>query len=150
MTLDEAIALFPKGTSAVYFVGIGKHMKIGFTTHLAARMKSFLTSAVEVEFFLALPGNRELERRLHETFAWLRVRRELFNHDYRMMGFIEHAAYEGIERGLRYLEEMLPDRIAARQAAYRIERRRIAQQTRAEENAYYAGLVAERKRQLGW
>lgn len=56
-------------TECVYFVRIGKHIKIGFTKDIAKRVKSFLTTAAGVEVLLTIPGGRDLERQFHYLLA---------------------------------------------------------------------------------
>jgi hypothetical protein len=136
--------------SVVYFVEIGKHIKIGFTTNLKQRLKSFLTSSPDVRLLLAIPGDRSLERTLHDKLAECRVARELFGQEYRVLEFIAHFEYGGIERGLRFLEATSPAARAQRKAEEHAKRVGVARQSRAERDAYFASLVEERKNQLGW
>lgn len=136
--------------SVVYFIRIGKEIKIGVTTNLERRMKEFLTSTSDIKLLIAVPGDRFLERKLHELLAEAHITRELFIPDYRVMGFIDHFEYGGLPRALEFLEATTP---AARARRKQEDfRRRVAsvRQTKAEKDAYFASLVAERKRRLGW
>jgi hypothetical protein len=136
-------------SSVVYFAEIGKHIKIGFTTNLKQRLKSFLTSSPYVDLLLAIPGDRSLERTLHDLLADSRIERELF-HRHRVLDFIDHYNYGGIERGLSYLRATTPAACARAKTEDRAKRVAAARQSRAEKDAYFASLVSERKNRLGW
>jgi hypothetical protein len=136
--------------SVVYFVEIGKHIKIGFTTNLKQRLKSFRTSSPDVDLLLAIPGNRDLERTLHEKLSDCRIERELFRQEYRVTEFITNFNYGGLERGLRFLEVTDPTTRARRKAEDHSRRVAAARQSRAEKDAYFASIVADRKNRLGW
>jgi hypothetical protein len=67
----------------VYFVRIGKFIKIGFTTNLRGRLKSFRgTSAEPIEVLLIIPGGRELEQRLHALFCEDRISKQISERNY--------------------------------------------------------------------
>lgn len=136
--------------SVVYIVEIGKHIKIGFSTNLEKRLKAFLTSSPDVELLLAIPGDRALERTLHDKLAECRMARELFHRDSRILEFIHHFKYGGIERGLDYLDMTTPASRARQKAEDTARRVAVARQSRAEKDAYFASLVADRKTRLGW
>lgn len=121
----------PSIGTVVYIVRIGKPIKIGFTTNLQSRLKSFQTTAFDIKVLLTLPGDRALERRLHELFAEVRIERELFQADWRIFNFIDHYRYGGLERGLRFLEETTPKRRAERKEGDRQQRVRAVRKTRA-------------------
>jgi hypothetical protein len=73
--------------SVVYFVRIGKHIKIGTTISLKGRLQSFRTSsAEEITVLLIIPGGREVERRLHDLFREERIRLEFFYSSLRIGG----------------------------------------------------------------
>lgn len=135
----------------VYFVEIGKYIKIGFTTNLPKRLKAFLNSAPAVEVLLAIPGDMDLERRLHNILVESRVERELYHgKDYRVLGFIRHFEQHGLDAALDYLEETTPEERAARKEASRLFHLECRRETKAEKDAYFASLVARRKERLGW
>lgn len=136
--------------SVVYFVRIGRHVKIGMSRNIAGRLKAFQTSAADVELLLTVPGGRELEQKFHELLSDVRIAREIFQPDSRIHGFIDHFSYGGLERGLRYLEEMTPHYLKKAKEEARKERVRVARQSRAEKDAYFASLVEARKAKLGW
>lgn len=59
-----------KGEPAVYFARIGKHIKIGFSTDVEQRMRSFTTgTAQEISLLLTISGDHGVERRLHRLLA---------------------------------------------------------------------------------
>lgn len=134
----------------VYFVQIGKHIKIGFTTNIERRIKEFLTSSLDAELLLVIPGSRDLERLLHLKLSDCRVQRELFRRDHRILSFIRHFEYGGLERGLEYLDSSSPVAVAQRKAEDHVKRVATVRKSRAEKDAYFASLVAERKNRLGW
>lgn len=144
LTMPEA------ATSVVYFVEIGPHIKIGVTTNLASRLKTFETSSTSVRLLLSIPGDRTLERRLHELLDESRIAREIFRREYRVFGFIDVAKEYGVERALRYLDESTP----AARSRFKIEERERrtveARKSKAEKDAYFASLVTQRKQRLGW
>lgn len=140
----------PAGQAVVYMAVIGNHVKIGFTTHLKARLRSFLNSAATVDLLLAVPGDRALERRLHQVFSSLRITRELFRYDGWLQGFVDNVAYGGLDRGFRYIEETSPKWMAEKRREGRAERTRVERQKKAEIDAHCASLVADRVKRLGW
>jgi hypothetical protein len=121
------------------------------TTNLARRLKEFATSTAQnIDVIAAIPGGRELEQRIHREFSGTRIRGEFFHFDGRLQSFIEWAKRGDLATAWRYLEESSPKRIAQITAEERQRRIAHRRKTKAEEDAYYAGLVAERKRVLGW
>ncbi len=58
-------------TRIVYFIKVGRRaIKIGFTTNLENRLKSFRgASAEQIEVLAVFPGDRHLEKRLHGLLA---------------------------------------------------------------------------------
>jgi hypothetical protein len=73
----------------VYFVQAGDAIKIGLTTNLAARLRALATaSAVPLEFLAAVPGNRQLEARLHRLWRHLHLRGEWFRADEALVRYI--------------------------------------------------------------
>jgi hypothetical protein len=65
----------PTRASVVYFVLIGKFIKIGVTTNLTERLKTFQCVTVQdIEVLLTIPGDRDLEGRLHTLFEKIRLR----------------------------------------------------------------------------
>jgi len=136
--------------SLVYFVEIGAYIKIGFTTNLRSRLKSFLTSSPRVKLLLAIPGDRSLEKDLHRRLSDCRIDRELFSRDYRVTEFVSNFEYGGLGRALQFLDRTDPAKHAKRREEERERRVAAARQSKAEKDAYFASLVAERKRTLGW
>ena len=78
----------PPRPSFVYYVRIGDHVKIGFTTRLRQRLSDL---RVDHENLLAVePGGRELETQRHREFAAERVgKRENFNPSPRLLAHIK-------------------------------------------------------------
>lgn len=136
--------------SVVYFVRIGKHIKIGVTNNLARRLKEFATTAFDLKVLVAIPGDRSLERRLHDLMQDSRLERELFRDDWRVIRFIEMYRYAGLEKAIQHLEESTPCALARRKEEARVERVVEARKSKAEKDAYFASLVADRKRRIGW
>jgi len=137
-------------TSVVYIVQIGPHLKIGFSRNMASRLKQFATSAVTVETLLVVPGDRPLERQLQGLLSEARITRELFRHYWRIYDFIDVVKRDGLDRGLQFLSETTPRRRVERRQDERRARESRARQSKAALDAHFAGLVADRKRRLGW
>jgi hypothetical protein len=67
---------------SVYFVKIGKHIKIGFTTNIKERLKSFRGASAEpISLLHIVPGSYALESELHRLFATTKIRNEFFIDD---------------------------------------------------------------------
>jgi hypothetical protein len=73
----------------VYFVRIGKAIKIGHTKNLNKRLKSFRASSTEIMDVLAsVPGGRKIERYFHKLFSHSRIRNEFFKYDFALDCFV--------------------------------------------------------------
>lgn len=175
----------PAPGAVVYFVQIGKFVKIGFTTNLKSRIKSFKTSTAEtITVLKTFPGSYRMEARLHDLFREQRVRNEFFHFDYYIDVFLRNTSLEsalkqldGIKADERLRKSNYAEWRAKRNAerlarlerdgerdradiARRIEVRgdvkprtdtySLVRRTKAEKNAYFASLVAERKQRIGW
>jgi hypothetical protein len=137
--------------SFVYIIEIGKrHVKIGFTTNLAKRFKAFETSALGVNLVLAIPGERGLEKKLHKLLSEQHFAREIFEYEWRIDSFVRYVKDYGLDRGLCFLEETSPQRRAEIQKEQRDNRLLTVRLKKAEQDAYFASLVSERKNRLGW
>lgn len=135
----------------VYFVQMGKYIKIGHSTNLPNRLKSFATTSPErPRVLLTIPGGQAVERRLHDVLSETRVRGEFFHYEYRIDGFIRFAEANDLASAWDWLEQTTPHRRNQKREEEHQSRVAERRRTRAEENAHYAALVAERKRQLGW
>lgn len=134
----------------VYFVEIGKHIKIGFTTNLKQRLKTFLTSSPDIALLLAIPGDRALERKIHDKLSDSHLTRELFRREQPVLQFIHVFEHGGLQLAFQYLEDTSPAARARRRVEDRAERNAFARRSRAEKDAYFASLVADRKNRLGW
>lgn len=137
-------------SQTVYLVKIGKHIKVGFSTNLDARLKSFQTTSVFVDLLLAIPGDRSLEKTLHRLLDEIKVARELFHDDWRIRQFIQHVEFGGLDRGLAFLQTTTPEARSRKKVEDRSRRTAEARKTKAEKDAYFASLVADRVKRLGW
>ena len=137
--------------SVVYFAKIGKHIKVGYSTNLQQRLKAFeTTTAGEVYLLASIPGGRAEETRLHRALADTRIRGEFFHHDWRLDTFIHTLKSEGAEAAWRFLDQSDPEQQRRRAEKERLERIAAARKIEADKDAYFAALVAERKRVRGW
>ena len=79
----------------VYFARIGDNVKIGTTTNLKSRMRSFYLSLDDV--LAIVPGGEDVEDAYHERFAQSRIRdddrRELFRLDAQLSAFLGLTRY---------------------------------------------------------
>jgi hypothetical protein len=81
--------------SQVYFVRIGQHIKIGTTTNMNARLQQLRgSSAEEITVLLTIPGDRKLERALHDLLQEDRIRLEFFRDSWFIGEFIRRAAWD--------------------------------------------------------
>ena len=141
---------FTQAQSVVYFVQIGKHVKIGVSCRFKSRLQSFRNAAVNVDVLLVIPGDRDLEQRIHGLLAETRVERELFHREQRVLWFIELAKHKSVAQAIQHLEDTTPKAREKQKQEYREQRTKVARLKRLELDAYYASLVAERKQKLGW
>ena len=76
----------PRHVDVVYYVRVGEHIKIGTTTDLPSRLKSFGPS----EFLACEPGSTTVERRRHRQFAAdLAAGREWFHPSPALIAWVE-------------------------------------------------------------
>jgi len=149
--MPEIASVNGSAAPVVYFVQIGKHIKIGFSKNLNRRLEALATSTAEtIKILATIPGSREVEQRLHQSLRSVRFRREFFWPDNRIDVFIHKAEKGDLAAAWKYLEDTSPERLQQREIEDR--RRRVVERrkTKAEEDAYYAKLVDERRRTLGW
>lgn len=137
-------------TGHVYIAKLGEHIKIGFSRDVSRRLKTYKTSTLDVFLLLAIPGDMDLEKLILNLLEEDRIRNEIFRESWRIDRFVTLVEEEGIESGLRWLEETVPAKREAAKSKAMTERVRIARQTKAEKNAYFASLVAQRKQRIGW
>lgn len=90
---EERRAQALEAQSVVYYIRIGDHVKIGFTSNLRERLKAL---RVYTDNLLATePGGRAVEAQRHQEFAAERVgRRENFNPSRRLLAHIEQVRNE--------------------------------------------------------
>lgn len=62
----------------VYYVRLGQLVKIGFSTNVEQRLKSFRTTHADIALLATEAGTARTERRRHAAFDAYRVRGELF------------------------------------------------------------------------
>lgn len=76
--------------TVVYFVKDGEHIKIGMTKDIGKRIATMRTdNPREFELLAVFPGSREMEKALHATFAFCRIRNEWFFDNPNIYAFIE-------------------------------------------------------------
>lgn len=94
-----------QANAVVYYVRIGDHIKIGFTTQLKSRMYSLYVEPLDL--LATEPGGRTLEADRHRQFAAERVspQRELFEPSPRLLAHIVRMADEPTSRHLEYERE---------------------------------------------
>jgi hypothetical protein len=107
---------YPDG-SVVYFVCINDCVKIGFSTNLRSRMKTFRTSSADIQILLTIPGGRDLERRLHNLLQEQRIERELYRLEGRVGDFLDWHGSEGFDRAMALLEATAPAQAPEREDA---------------------------------
>lgn len=77
----------------VYFmrpIGMFGPIKIGCSSSPGARLRELMTwSPFELELLVTIPGDFDLEKKLHGRFAYLHRHGEWFNTDARLLGAIE-------------------------------------------------------------
>jgi len=152
--MPEIASVNGSAAPVVYFVRIGKHIKIGFTTNLTERLKSFRSATAEpIVVLVTAPGGRNLEQKLHLLFAENRINKhnEFFRNERPLSEFIYFARESSFAGGLDYLKRLREIQARAPSKAEQFARR-VAERrkTKAEEDAYYAKLVDERRQKLGW
>jgi predicted GIY-YIG superfamily endonuclease len=104
----QSISISPRAISSlVYFVKIGKVIKIGFTTDLEKRLKTFRTATAEIMQVLAVfPGNRNLETRLHTLFDDIRICNEFFHDAYQIQSFLWEAERSSLAAAIERIEQI--------------------------------------------
>jgi len=134
--------------SRVYFIRVGKAVKIGVTINLKQRIKDFqIVSAEEIRTLAVFPGNRRTESLLHKLFAEERIRNELFRFDYWIDSFLTYAKAESfesaIERTTKAKTEIRLDQALRKESLNKLKATQRAKMSEAE----YREIVAERIRQ---
>ena len=88
--------------AVVYYVRIGDHIKIGFTTQLRERMRALYADPLDL--LATEPGGRVQEWARHRQFAEERVspQRELFDPSPRLLAHIVRVASQPASRHLEY------------------------------------------------
>ena len=150
--IDPEVAIPRDGETVVYFVKIGKHIKIGVTRKLRRRLSAFLNSAPNVRLMLTIPDlYGGLEREMHELFAHLRIVREMFQDDGTISEFISVVKFAGLATACNGVRKPASqDEVLRRRAVDRQARLAAAKERKMEKDAYFASLVADRRKRLGW
>jgi hypothetical protein len=90
----------------VYFIRVGKFIKIGYTTNLKRRIKSFEGASNErIEVLAVFPGDRRAEKYLHDLFSADRLRNEFFRDGNDIFIFLLTAKNEGLRAALKWAKE---------------------------------------------
>jgi hypothetical protein len=135
--LQNAKGVLPTA-ELVYFIRVGKFIKIGFTTNqqtLKGRLESFRGASAEpIQVLAVFPGNRKAERFLHDLFSDLRVLREFFREDYPLTEFLWHAKTISLSSALKWATD------------WKQEKERRRRQTPAERAMEQQKQYQERKR----
>lgn len=91
--------------SQVYYVRIGDHVKIGYTTNVRQRMNQLRVDVADV--LATEPGGVELEKARHEQFDAERVgRREEFNPSRRLLAHIDAIKAQHGEPNITYYPKL--------------------------------------------
>ncbi len=139
------------GGSVVYFIRIGKAIKIGTTTDIKRRLKDLHGGTAEsIHVMATFPGDRKGERFLHEMFSNLRIRNEFFRYEHPLSAFLNFAEDYSLKFALDWISDLHAEQVRLASMSY--EERKLEQMARkaqqrriSEEN--YQRIVAERIRQ---
>jgi sRNA-binding protein len=113
------------GDSRVYFVRIGKHIKIGVTTNLDERIKSFEGASAEtIQVLAAFPGDRNGEQYLHDLFRGSRIRNEFFHFDFEINCFLSIAKEQGLHAALQWAKAWKAQEQERQARRHKIQERR--------------------------
>jgi hypothetical protein len=89
----------------VYFVRIGKAIKIGHTKSLNKRLKNFRGSSTEVVNVLAtVPGGHKIEYYFHKLFSHSRIRNEFFKYDFALDCFVNQIKRGELAAAIRWMK----------------------------------------------
>lgn len=82
---------------SIYFLRFDSLIKIGYSSHLASRVKSIVSGAPGAVTFLGhMPGERDVERHLHWAFQDERFSGEWFVASERLTAFVRLVAMPGM------------------------------------------------------
>ena len=94
--LPHTMSIPPK-FDVCYFLELQGAVRIGFTQHLAGRMKDYESYCCDPpELLGVLRGGRELERTLHGIFVPYRLRGEWYEHDGALADFTDELVFAGV------------------------------------------------------
>lgn len=82
-------------TKYIYFIGDGKHVKIGTSNSPKTRLATLQTSnPKKLELIYSMPGNKSLEKSLHSFFNQYHVENEWFRYEGSLFEFINYFKME--------------------------------------------------------
>lgn len=129
----------PAHVPKVYFIRIGKCIKIGVSTNLKKRLKTFEGSSAEnITLIACFDGSFRHEKLLHDIFKEYRVRNEFFRIDWFIMEFLEKAQQISIQYAIKWARDY--------QESVARERRKTPVQRKWEADRRWREIVAKRKR----
>jgi Meiotically up-regulated gene 113 len=126
----------------IYFAKIGKAIKIGFTTNVERRLKSFRGASAEpIRLIGVFPGGQKLETELHRLFAASRITNEFFTTDSVIREFLSIAKRNSFAAAIQWVRSqrapLMPvERRAIDKKHYReaIEERKAERRSRSSDN----------------
>lgn len=75
----------------VYFILSGSFLKIGYSSDLLERVKTYVTGNPDFKLVAVIPGSRELEKKLHSRFDAYRHRTEWFRFEGELVEFVQYV-----------------------------------------------------------
>jgi T5orf172 domain len=79
VTVTDRESMQPQSPAGwVYFIRSGALIKVGYTTDLSKRMRSYNSHNPDVQLMAVVPGTRDDEAAYHKRFAAQKVRGEWF------------------------------------------------------------------------
>jgi hypothetical protein len=109
--INQTVSGQKQNPSVIYFIKIGKAIKIGFTTNLQKRIKSFRTHTAEPIKILAVftgptkVGPRWAETYLHNLFRDLWITHEFFHDDWLIREFLDLAERHSLRFALKWIND---------------------------------------------
>jgi hypothetical protein len=86
---DKRVRIPEKGEPVVYFVRVGRYVKIGSTRDFPRRIVDIqIGSAEELELLCTIPGDHKKEKELHQKFRNAHLRGEWFAISDELRGFV--------------------------------------------------------------
>lgn len=92
----------------LYLVRIdNSHLKIGYSTNVASRIKSFQTSSLQVELLAIREGDINHERELHEICKSYKLKNELFKNNQFVIDTFKNYIFQPDMDKVKRLEKTL-------------------------------------------